>query len=279
MAIIAAILITKIALGAPVRLQLYVVEVAIIFVLGFVVLEGKRTRGLVSGATRADIGLALAGIVGLLLWNLGFVDVPGIRISFEPGFADAIALILIFFVGLYGLKKMPPMLAPLSLLLFLGLITVFISNEERTFYDYVGRHFVSLTVSMSAGLLSFGGLEVTTGPDFFSVPGTPTLTIIIGIRCGGLDVAVLYSLLIAYFALRSSLTRGAQVAVAVLAAVGALAINGLRVAILTMLFMAYPPDLIEAAHTQVGDFMFLGYATVVIVGLGYLQKRTTSTEA
>lgn len=264
---IAVVLTSKVVLDAPIRLQVYVVEVAVIFLLGFVVLEGERARTLRSVTNRGDLLLAVGGVIVVLLWNTGMWTSSGYRASPEPGFADAIALILLLFVAIYGTRNIRPMLAPISLLVLLAGITAFISNEDPTFYEIIGRHFVSLTVWMSAGLLSWQGYAVVSGADYFRILGSPGLTVQVGIRCGGLDVAAIYALLISYFAWQTGLSKLARVAVALGAAIGALILNALRVVLLTILFLNYPPDLIEAVHTNLGDFVFLGYALVFIYGL------------
>ena len=267
LAVVGGILLVKVVLESPVRLQVYVIEVGVIFLLGFVVLEGARLRDLASRATRADLGVALAGVAGMVLWNVRIAQAAGLRVSPEPGFGDAIALILLLFVALYGLRSVRAMVAPISLLVILAGITVFISNEDPTFYALVGRYFVAFTVALGAALLSTLGYSVVADADSFRILGTPSLTVEVGVRCGGLDVAAIYALLILYFIWQTQFRPLAKVLIAVGAAAGALLLNGLRVVLLTVLFMQYPPDLVEAVHTNVGDFLFLGYAVAFIVVL------------
>lgn len=267
LAVVLAILLVKVGAAAPLRLQVYVIEVAVIFVLGFAVLEGQRARTLSSLTTRGDLMLVAAGFVGLVLWNAGAWASNGHRSSPDPGFADAIAAIMLLYVAAYGVRRIPAMVGPMSLLVSLAVITAFISNEDPTFYDWIGRHFVALTVWMSSGLLMALGYPVVVGPDFFRIPGSPSLTVEIGIRCGGLDVALIYGLLIAYFASQTHLPTAFRGIIAIGGALGTLLVNGLRVVVLTTLFLSYPPQLVEAVHTNLGDFVFLGYAIVFILVL------------
>ena len=267
LAIVAGILLLKIALDSPIRLQVYVIEVGVISLLGFVVLEGEKLRQLASQSSRADLAVAMAGVAAIALWNAGIAKGAGLRASPEPGFGDAIALILLLYVGLYGMRTARVMAAPLSLLVILGGVTVFISNEDPTFYAILGRHFVAFTVALSAALLAGLGYPVVADADSFRIVGTPSLTVEVGVRCGGLDVATIYALLIAYFVWQTRLRTPMKIGIAVGAAAGALLLNGLRVVLLTVLFMQYPPDLVEAVHTNVGDFLFLGYAVAIIVVL------------
>src|SRR3972149_4520985 len=61
LAIVAGILLLKIALDSPIRLQVYVIEVGVISLLGFVVLEGEKLRQLASQSSRADLAAPVAG--------------------------------------------------------------------------------------------------------------------------------------------------------------------------------------------------------------------------
>lgn len=264
---IGAILLVKVALDSPIRLQVYVVEVGVMFGLAFVFLEGERARSLRSHADRADAGVVAVLGAALVGWNAGFISHGGVGGSPEPGFADAILLVVGYFVVLYGRRNARALAAPLSLLVLLAGITVFVSNEDPTFYAVVGRHFVSLTVWMSASLLALLGYALTSGPDAFTILGPPSLRVEVGIRCGGLDIATIYSLLIGYFAWKTNLRDMRRIIIVVGAVVGIFVLNGLRVVFLTVLFLSYPPDLVEAVHTNVGDFIFLAYALPFVVVL------------
>ena len=94
------------------RLQVYVIEVAVLFLLGFALLEGEKARTLVSAANRGDLIVAATALIAIFLWNLEALAGIGYRASPEPGFADATALILVFFVALNWRRNIRPMLAP-----------------------------------------------------------------------------------------------------------------------------------------------------------------------
>jgi exosortase/archaeosortase family protein len=267
--VILAILMIKLLEGSDTRLEVYVLDVAVIFFLGFVVLEGKTAKKLQSRTTRFDLGLAIVALTLVLIVNLGIWSPIKYLSSRQPGFIDAIALVLILFVAAYGLRNVRPMIAPISLLIALAAITVFISNEDPTFYAYVGRYFVAFTVWASAGILSLLGFSVATGPDSFRIIGVGGLNIQLGIRCGGLDVATVYSLFVGYFAWQTRLGKAARLSVTLIAALGAIGLNALRVVLITILFLHYPIDLVEAFHTNIGDVTFLGYAAAFI---GILAK-------
>src|SRR3990170_4136046 len=53
--VISVILLLRAFSDAPARSQVYVLEVAAIFLLGFVLLEGEKARKLVSVSTRGDV--------------------------------------------------------------------------------------------------------------------------------------------------------------------------------------------------------------------------------
>ena len=54
----------------------------------------------------------------------------GYPTSPQPGFVDAIVLILVLFVALYGFQNARPTVAPISLPLILAGITTLVSNEN-----------------------------------------------------------------------------------------------------------------------------------------------------
>lgn len=262
----------KVLVDSQLRLQLYVVEVGVMFFLGFVVLEGARARRLASSSDYADVLGGGSALAALGLWNAGAWTIGTFRASSELGFGDAIVFILVSFVILYGRRGLRPMGAPISLLIALGGITVFISNEDPIFYQFVGRHFVELTVWITTGFLRAQGQTVVASADYFRVLGPTTLRVEVGIRCGGMDVAAIYALLIGYFAKGAPLRPTSRVVIAAGAAVGTLVLNGARVAVTTLLFLQFPGDLVEAMHTNLGDLVFLAYAAPFIVGLRRLRS-------
>ncbi len=265
--VVVAILLFKFLTNADTRLEVYLVDVAVVFVLGFVILEGDRARKLHSAASVGSLTIAIAAVVLDVALNLGAGAVLGYQASPNPGFADAILLILALFLSFYGWRSVRPMAAPISLLILLAVITQFISNSNPVFVEYVGRYFIQLMVWTGSGILTLMGFSVVTGPDSFTVIGSASVNVAIGIRCAGLDVAVLYALLIGYFAWSTTLSTKRRLLIAILAGLGTLGVNALRIVGLTILFLNYPPQLVEAIHTNIGDLIFLLYAMPFILFL------------
>ncbi len=255
--IYAIIFIQQVATGADSRLVVYLLQSALVFFLPLALANGRNIKRLTTASDRVDVLLFAVGFAALLTINLALHGVLGL--SPRLGFVDASALLLLTLVLYFGRKQLREFALPLSLLLVLVIVVAMVSNENQIFIDVAGGPFISMTVAASASVLQFLGVALTTGSDYYVVQGATSLRVEVGVRCAGLDVALIYSLILASFLWQSPGSVKSKSILLALGVVGALGVNVFRVVVLTLLYATYGAPLGDTVHTHLGDLLFLGY--------------------
>ncbi len=261
------VFIQQLVLGVETRLMVYLLESALVFLLPLVFM-GPRFTKLPSLTDRWDLILFTTIVIAVVASNLALSSVLGLSPRF--GFVDVSILLMATTLPFYGRRQIAQFKLPISLIVgFIAVVSV-ISNENQTFIALVGRHFISFAVWGSGNLLQLSGLSLTLGPDFYIIDGASRLRVEVGIRCGGLDVALIYSLILAAFLWYTPGGALRKLTLLILGVIGALGVNILRVVILTLVYLNYGLSLGDLVHTHLGDLMFLMY----IAGFWLVARKT-----
>lgn len=250
------IFLQQLLLAVQIRLSVYLFESALVFFLPLLLIR-SGVRKLSSRSDRWDVMIFALLAGGVLLANLFFATEIGL--SPRLGFVDASVILVAFFFLFYGRRRFGNFTLPIVLVVVFVAIVFLVSNENKAFIDLVGKYFITFTVWTGAGLLSVFGTDVTIGSGSYVIHGVSSLRVEVGIRCAGLDVALIYSLILAAFL---SQTRGRarkKAALLAVAVLGAILLNSLRVSVLTLVYQHYGLSLGDLVHSHLGDFMFLVY--------------------
>lgn len=257
------IFVQQILTHADFRLTVYLLESALVFFLPVALAKYAGLTKLTSKSDWIDAAVFMTGTGGVLGATL---MAPVLGLSPRLGFVDASVLLLLALVLFYGRVQLRAFALPLSPFITTLAVILVISNENEAFIAFVGKYFIGFTTWSSAGVLGALGYSLTLGDGFFTVNGARYLVVVIGLRCGGLDVALIYSMILATFLWQPRVAVSSKAALLVAGVVGAIIVNTLRVAILTMVYVAYGTDTGDMVHQNLGDLMFLGYIAAFWLG-------------
>lgn len=253
------IFIQQVILGADVRLMVYLLESVLVFFLPITFAERREIRTLSSATDAFDILIGTIAIGFLVGVNLLPHEMTGVRPHF--GFVDASLFLLAVLLLYYGRKRLKQFIVPLLPFMTTILVILVVSNENQVFIKAVGKYFISFMVWSSGSTLQLMGYSVATGTGYFEIGTVQKLVVVIGFRCGGLDIALIYSMILAAFLWQPRAGRWLKVGLALSGAVGALALNMGRIVIITLVYFHEGPSIGEVVHQNLGDALFLAYIT------------------